>query len=301
MQKYQVRVAMTPVAPIAAPPHFLALRDPEWSEAKGNLHNWMVALIIAHVLVLAGFLKLAELYHPRLVNKTNNAICLILKTINISGESTGNSASSASAGRLLKQHKSLTVAPSAPRTQPTHQLKVAPTPTPPTHISHILPEFNSPKPAWVTPPEVQKAQDAPEAETASTAGGAINTKGNEGSVSTGRESGTSSGVGNSGLTGNGTSSTPGGGNIGPYRKYLLVLLSKKWKPPSTPVDVVLRLKVSRAGELISAEIYQSSGNDKADSAILKAANSIKYPPLPSWFGGRSLTFQIEMVSSGKKQ
>ena len=288
---------MTPVnvAPMVPRSRYLILRDPEWSEAKGNLHNWMGVLIITHVLVFAGFLKLALLYHPQLIPKVD-AICLILKTVDLPGESSGKSSASAVAGRLLKQYKSTTPTPSAARSKPTHQLKNAPIPTP-THISNILPLFNTPRPIWLTPESAQQSQNAPEAQNASLAGGATSTRGNAGSESTGRELGTNIGVGN-GLSGHGM---PGSGNIGPYRKYLLVLLSKKWKPSIKPVDVVLRLKISKAGELLSSEVYQSSGIAKADNEALHAANSIKYPPLPSWFGGHSLIFQIELASSGAKR
>jgi TonB family protein len=291
-------MAMTQVnaAPVMPRNPYLILRDPEWSEAKGNLHSWAGVLIITHVLVFFGFLKLAEMYRPHLLPKPE-VVCVMLKTVDLKGLSAGSGSASGSAGVQLKEHKSITPNLSAPRAQPTHQLKNAPQPTP-TRISSILPTFNTPHPIWTTPEAVQQqSQKAPEAENNSVAGGVTSTKGNEGDITTGQEAGTGSQVGN-GLAGNGP---PGSGNIGPYRKYLLVRLSKKWHPSVTPVDVVLRLKISKSGDLISSEIYQSSGSPKADNEALKAANSIKYPPLPAWFGGRSLIFQIELASSGAKR
>lgn len=288
---------MTPVnaAPVMPRNPFLVLRDPEWSEAQGNLQNWTGVLIIAHVLVFAGFLKIAELYHPHLIPKAD-AICLILRTLEKPGQSSGNGSAAPTSGQLIKQHKSVTPSPSTPRTLPTHQLKNAPVPTP-TRISNILPVINAPHPVWTLPEGVQQTQNAPEAESNSVAGGVTSTKGNAGSEVSGRDTGTRTGTGN----GQARSGSPGSGNIGPYRKHLLVMLSRKWKPTVSPADVILRLKIGRTGELLSAVVYQSSGNPKAESEALRAANSVKYPPLPSWFGGQNLTFQIELASAGTKK
>jgi TonB family protein len=278
-----------------------ALRNSHQVTDQVDLRNWVVLTLIVHILIIAGLLKLARMSPPLLIPKAN-AIILMLDGSDASGGSSGSSASSAAAGQLLKQHKVELPRSSTPQTHPAHELKSTPVPTP-TRIAHILPQINTPSPIWMSP---EPSQNAAKSENASAAGRAASTQGSEGGQTAGQEQGNGAGAGNSAGTSNGLGTgtghgLPGNGNIGPYRKYLLLLISRRWRPTVKPVDIVLRLKIAKRGELLATEVYQSSGNPKADNEALKAARSVKYPPLPRWFDGNSLTFQFQLTSSGAKK
>lgn len=84
------------------------------------------------------------------------------------------------------------------------------------------------------------------------------------------------------------------GNIAPYRKDLLMRLAANWHPKKQLDPIVLLLTIDKEGNLVGAEIFQSSGNKKADKEALTAAQATEYAPLPDWYKGESLTFKIEL-------
>jgi TonB family protein len=86
------------------------------------------------------------------------------------------------------------------------------------------------------------------------------------------------------------------GNIAPYRKHLMKRLAEQWHPKKSQVDnLEVLLELSSKGELLSSEIFQSSGDKTADTDALEACRAVKYEPLPSWYRGDTLTFKIEFA------
>lgn len=84
------------------------------------------------------------------------------------------------------------------------------------------------------------------------------------------------------------------GNIAPYRKDLLMRLAQNWHPKRNYENIILLLTINHDGNLLSSEIFQSSGNKKADKEALTAAQATEYGPLPDWYKGEHLTFKIEL-------
>jgi TonB family protein len=84
------------------------------------------------------------------------------------------------------------------------------------------------------------------------------------------------------------------GNIAPYRKKILTLIAQNWHPLKACGELVVLLNIARDGELLSAEIFQSSGNKKIDASALEAARITQYDPLPDWYKGENLNFKVEL-------
>ncbi len=91
------------------------------------------------------------------------------------------------------------------------------------------------------------------------------------------------------------------GNIGPYRKGLLLRLSQNWHPRKANIDVVLKITIGHDGDLLSAEIAQSSGNRNIDGEALEAVQRTAFAFLPDWVKEDELTFKIELTNVGATQ
>jgi TonB family protein len=84
------------------------------------------------------------------------------------------------------------------------------------------------------------------------------------------------------------------GNIAPYRKALLLKLAQNWRPQKNTANLVVLLTIAKDGSLLGSEIFQSSGNRKADREALAACQAVEYEPLPDWYKGEQLQFKIEL-------
>lgn len=84
------------------------------------------------------------------------------------------------------------------------------------------------------------------------------------------------------------------GNIGPYRKDLLVRLAQNWKPKQPNQNIIVLLTIAHDGKLLASEIFQSSGSKKADKEALASVEATEFAPLPDWYKGDQLKFKIEL-------
>jgi TonB family protein len=88
--------------------------------------------------------------------------------------------------------------------------------------------------------------------------------------------------------------TPRMGNISPYRQDLLGRLAKNWKPHRGFDRITIKLTIAKDGSLIDSEIIQSSGSVKVDRAALTAVECTEFAPLPDWYHGDNLSFQLNL-------
>lgn len=168
-----------------------------------------------------------------------------------------------------------------------------------------------PKPSALKPPPVPIKQTAPTASTTAPSGQPV-----PGGAPTGVEGGAGAGgVGQGGGgtgqgdPGAGTGFAGGGqqiatrlpvgatramGNIGPYRKDLLMRLAQNWKPKQANQNIIVLITLAHDGQLLSSEIFQSSGNKKSDKEALASVQETQFAPLPEWYKGNQLTFKIEL-------
>lgn len=91
-----------------------------------------------------------------------------------------------------------------------------------------------------------------------------------------------------------TSAMRGIGNIGPYRKDLIMRLSKHWCPRFPNQNIIVSITIGKDGTLLDSEIFQSSGQKKNDKAALKAVQHTEFATLPDWFKGDHLTFKLDL-------
>ncbi len=85
------------------------------------------------------------------------------------------------------------------------------------------------------------------------------------------------------------------GNIAPYRKEMLMRLAENWHPKRLQGNIVLVLTLSAAGQLINAEILNSSGDEKLDQYALDTVHKTAFAPLPTWFTGSQLRIKVELA------
>lgn len=83
------------------------------------------------------------------------------------------------------------------------------------------------------------------------------------------------------------------GNIKPYTKALLVNLVQQWRPTQKDQRIVITLVIDKTGQLIDASILESGGKN-TDRRVLRAAQNCTFAPLPDWFKGEELTFNLTL-------
>gem|GEM_PF-1868127 len=83
-------------------------------------------------------------------------------------------------------------------------------------------------------------------------------------------------------------------NIAPYRKDLLARLAKNWHPKKSFENLIVLITLDHDGHLVGSEIFQSSGNRKADKEALDAVEATEFAPLPDVLKRDTLTFKIQM-------
>jgi TonB family protein len=84
------------------------------------------------------------------------------------------------------------------------------------------------------------------------------------------------------------------GNISPYRKDLLLRIAQNWHPKKATENLIVLLTIGHDGGLLGSEIFQSSGNKKADKEALAACQTTEFAPLPDWYKGEQLQFKVEL-------
>jgi hypothetical protein len=121
----------------------------------------------------------------------------------------------------------------------------------------------------------------------------------EGNGGTGSGAGTAHGTGDdSDLAGGRKISTAlqsasASGNIGPYRKALLLKLAQVWRPAKKHDYVVVGLRLAQDGALIDSWIIEQS-SAKAGKSALEAVRGSQYDHLPDWYRGEELSFKLTL-------
>lgn len=83
-------------------------------------------------------------------------------------------------------------------------------------------------------------------------------------------------------------------DIAPYRNNLVALLAKNWKVPGRVNGLTVYLLLSGDGNVVDSRIVRSSGKESVDRSVLEAVQSTQFEPLPDWYKGETLAFQIAM-------
>lgn len=313
---------------------FYGVRDFDTIERAGRLQNAIVLVFVLHMVLVIAFIKLQEfdVAHPRIVKDVDVAFTLtppppppppkaveMPKALSLTAGDNPNPGSEAAPAPLSAPQPSMPAVQAPETTKPTavpakpipsrKTTMAAPVAVTPTNLIKADVGRQAPKEAPAPPPTPVLA-GAPANQPLSgkeTAGGAPG--GTEAGTGTGGQGqgGTGTGQGTEGAgTGDGTaggvpilthltpSTAVAKGNIAPYRKNLLKLLAQNWHPKNNKLDLTLLLTIDHDGHLIGSEIFESSGNKKADKEALTAAQTTTYEPLPDWYKGESLTFKIQL-------
>jgi TonB family protein len=186
----------------------------------------------------------------------------------------------------------------------------APVAVTPTNIVKSDVGVQAPKQAPVSPPTptIAGATSKQPLSGKETQGGTPG--GNEAGTGTGGQGNGGTGTGN-GDVGAGTGEGPAGGvpaiatrlpagavlargNIAPYRKDMLMRIAQNWHPKKSYEELMVLITIDHDGHLVSSEIFQSSGNRKADKEALAAVQATEFAPLPDWYKGETLPFKIQL-------
>ncbi len=306
---------------------FYDTRDPDTMERQGRLQNCVVLVFIFHMMMMVAFIRLQEyeVAHPRVIRDVDVSFEFtppppepppkaldMPRGISLSA---GGAPGSEAAPKALAPKVDVP-AVTAPEIKPVQTpVETRPVPSRKTTvaapvavtstnvikspIASVPRESPTPKP----PPPVA-GPTTPAAGAPAAGGGPDGVAGGTGTGGKG-DGGTGTGQGGDGSgtgAGGGTAiatSLPAGlsramGNIAPYRKDLLLRLAGNWHPKKQYDPIILLLSIDKEGNLLGAEIFQSSGSKKADKEALAAAQATQYAPLPDWYKGEQLTFKIEM-------
>ena len=307
--------------------------DPETIERQGRLRKYIVLVLIFHLMLVAAFVKLQdyEIAHPRIIRDVNVSFELtppppepppkamvLPSSVSLTAGENPNPGSEAAPKPLettqldMPSVEAPTTLPKAimvpARPVPSHKTTLAaPVATTPTNVIKSPLAANTARVATPPPPVVGPTSTQPLSGTPLPAGAPTSVTGGTGTGGEGT-GGTGTGQGDLGAgTGDGaaggvptvatrlpTSVQRVRGNIGPYRKDLLMRLSDNWNPKKRYDPIILLIVLDKEGHLVHAEIFQSSGNKKADKEALAAAQVTEYAPLPDWFTGDTLTFRIDL-------
>lgn len=92
------------------------------------------------------------------------------------------------------------------------------------------------------------------------------------------------------------------GNIAPYRREMISRIASSWN--TTRFDSVaqmsFRIEVAKDGHVERVRIVDSSGQPELDRLMVKTIQEVEFAPLPDWYRGESLTFQISLRDIRKK-
>ena len=84
------------------------------------------------------------------------------------------------------------------------------------------------------------------------------------------------------------------GNIGPYRKDMLIRIAQNWHPRRRNESIVVLVTIDHDGKLLSSEVLQSSGSKKSDKEAIAAIEGTEFGQLPDWYKGEQLQFKISL-------
>ncbi len=311
---------------------FCDRKDPDSIDRQGQLNQVLVLVVIFHAITGIAFVKMEEYErkHPRIIRDVevnfeftapppapDFRVGETPRPITLTEGENPDSGSSASAKPLEADKVSL------PTTKAEETLPV-PTPEParPTVSRNTTQEapvaivkettiksqpIQTPKssPKALTKPTLAGANSSSQASGGPSEGGSPD--GKEGGTGTGGDGSGGSGTGD-GDPGSGTGAgTVGGdiatklggstramGNIAPYRRNLLMKIAANWHPKRKTEAMTVRIEIGKDGQVLSAEIVESSGNKRADAEALAAVEATEFDPLPAWFKGESIPFQIDL-------
>jgi TonB family protein len=301
-------------------------RDPDTIERQSKLQQCILIVLICYVIAGIAFYKMKEweVAHPRIIHDVDVTFeftppppeppPMAQEMGRGPGLSAGGLPGSAPAPAPAETAKVAMPTPQAPTiTKPT-PVPVKPIPSRKTTVAApiaVTPTNVIKAPIVVPKPTKAPTQQNPQTGTpvAANPSGAPNAAGAPGGVDggagTGGAGGGGTGTGQGGLgAGTGGGGAPqiamslgtnrAMGNIAPYRKDLLMRLAQNWKPKNPNENIIVLIDLATDGSLISAEIFQSSGNKKSDKAALAAIEETKFAPLPDWYKGKHLPFKIEL-------
>ncbi len=78
-----------------------------------------------------------------------------------------------------------------------------------------------------------------------------------------------------------------------YMKDVQKRIKRNWYPPNYRTKkVVVLFKISKTGDLISCNVYKSSGDTETDNAAIKAVKNTKFKPLPQESTKESIDIQF---------
>lgn len=83
------------------------------------------------------------------------------------------------------------------------------------------------------------------------------------------------------------------GNISPYRKDMLARIKAHYHPTKEAPNSVVLVEIAKDGQLLRAEVLESSGQKQADKKFIEALEYTKFAPLPNWYRGESIPFKIQ--------
>lgn len=317
---------------------FLNSKDPDSIDRQGQLNQVLVLVVIFHAIMGIYFVKMEEYEkkHPRIIRDTDVQFEIaapppapefrvgsVPRPITLTeGESTD--AGSAAAAKPKDADKVTLPTIKAEETQPVPTPEQAQpvmarntTVAPPVAVTTASSVKASPVNAPKTSPKARPVTDLAGARSNSQASGAPSEGGSpdgkEGGTGEGGDGaggqgtgdgdpGTGSGAGTVGgdmltrLTGNSSRAT---GNIAPYRKAMLLAIAGNWHPRRKTDTIIVRIEIAKDGSVANVEVKESSGNKKADAEAVAAIESTEFPPLPEWYKGETLTFEVDMTKAAE--
>lgn len=308
-------------------------KDPDSIDRAGQLHQVLILVVIFHIILGIYFVKMDEYErkHPRVIHETNLDFELtapppapdfkvgeVPKPITLTEGENPDSGSSAAA-KPLEADKVTIPTPKAPETLP------VPTPEAakpvPSHKTTVAPPVSVVTNNMIKALPTSAPRTAPKAPPSANVGASSNTIASgaprEGGGPDGQEGGTGNGGTGSGGEGSGEGDPGTGtgfgniggdiatkigggtgramGNIAPYRKDMLMRIAQNWHPKKKNETMQLQISIGKDGQVLSAEIIESSGNKRSDKEALAAIEQTEFAPLPDWYKGEQLTFKIDFA------
>ncbi len=312
---------------------FFDRKDPDSIDRQGQLNQVLVLVVIFHAITGIAFVKMQEYEkkHPRVIRDVDVSFEFSApppapefrvgetpKPITLTEGENPDSGSAASAKPHEADKVSLPTI-KAPETMP------IPTPEQARPVvsrsTTVAPPVAVVSTAMTKAAPVQAPKSSPKAPpNASTAGAASNSIASgapqEGGSPDGKEGGTGTGGDGSGGNGKGEGDPGTGsgfgniggdiatrlpstnramGNIAPYRRELLMRIASNWHPKRKNETMTIQVDIGKDGQVLSAEIIESSGNKKADKEALVAVEATEFPALPEWYKGDHIPFKIDLA------
>lgn len=312
---------------------FFDRKDPDSIDRQGQLNQVLVVVVIFHAIMGIAFVKMEEYErkHPRIIKDVDVQfeftapppapefrVGEVPKPITLTEGENPDSGSAAAAKPLESDRVSLPTI-KAPETLPVPTPEQArpvvsrdTTVAPPVAVT----TNNTVKAAPIQAPKASPKAAPNTANAGATSSSMASGAPQEGGSPDGKEGGTGTGGDGSGGsgTGDGDPGTGSGfgniggdiatklqssgratGNIAPYRKGLLMRIAQNWHPKRKNESMTVRIEIAKDGRVVNVEVTESSGNRKADAEAVAAIEATEFDPLPEWYKGEQLTFQIDLA------